>query len=127
MKVSIQEVSIFVHSGVSVTAKSVKIRSDSANPPAMQARPPAKPFRHSPEAQPMADGQGETARGTSGQVSFNENGYPLNAYKGLANGEAGYCFFKGKIFPASVEKIEILQFILARRNDCAYRRHIIHL
>lgn len=27
----------------------------------LQARPPAKPARHSPEAQPMADGQGEAA------------------------------------------------------------------
>jgi hypothetical protein len=35
-----------------------------------QARPPAKPTRHSPEAQPMADGEGEAARGTSGQVSM---------------------------------------------------------
>jgi len=35
----------------------------------MQARPPAKPARHSPEAQPMADGQGEAAWGTSGQVN----------------------------------------------------------
>jgi hypothetical protein len=30
----------------------------------MQARQPAKPARHSPEAQSMADGQGEAARGT---------------------------------------------------------------
>ena len=28
----------------------------------LQARPPAKPARHSPEAQPMADGQGEAGR-----------------------------------------------------------------
>jgi hypothetical protein len=34
----------------------------------MRARPPAKPARHSPEAKPMADGQGEAAWGTSGQV-----------------------------------------------------------
>jgi len=34
-----------------------------------QARPPAKPARHSPETQPMADGQGEAARGTSGQAN----------------------------------------------------------
>jgi hypothetical protein len=50
-----------------------------AGPPAMRARPPAKPARHSPEAKPMADGptchcearagrQGEAAWGTSGQV-----------------------------------------------------------
>jgi len=38
----------------------------------LQARPPAKPARHSPEAQPMADGQGEAARGTSGQVNTDE-------------------------------------------------------
>ncbi len=38
------------------------------DPPAMRARPPAKPARHSPEAKPMADGQGEAAWGTSGQV-----------------------------------------------------------
>jgi len=36
----------------------------------LQACPPAKPARHSPEAKPMADGQGEAARGTSGQVSM---------------------------------------------------------
>jgi hypothetical protein len=71
----------------------------------MQARPPAKTARHSPEAQPMADGQGEAVRGTSGQVSLHENGYPLNAYKSWVSGEAGYCFIKGKIFPALVEKI----------------------
>jgi hypothetical protein len=35
----------------------------------LQARPPAKPARLSPEAQPMADGQGEAAWGTSGQVA----------------------------------------------------------
>jgi len=29
----------------------------------IQARPPAKPARHSPEAKPMADGQGEAAWG----------------------------------------------------------------
>jgi len=29
----------------------------------LQARQPAKPARHSPEAQPMADGQGEAAWG----------------------------------------------------------------
>jgi len=33
-----------------------------ANPPASQASQPAKPARHSPEAQPMADGQSEAAR-----------------------------------------------------------------
>jgi hypothetical protein len=32
----------------------LKIRSDSVNPSAMQARQPAKPARHSPEAQPIA-------------------------------------------------------------------------
>jgi len=36
----------------------------------LQARPPAKPARHSPEAKPMADGQGEAAWGTSGQVTI---------------------------------------------------------
>jgi len=35
----------------------------------LQARPPAKPARHSLEAKPMADGQGEAAWGTSGQVA----------------------------------------------------------
>ncbi len=30
----------------------------------MQARQPAKSARHLPEAQPMAHGQGEAARGT---------------------------------------------------------------
>jgi hypothetical protein len=79
MLVSIQEVSIFVHSGVSVTAKSMKIRSDSANPPAMQ--------------------------GTSGQISLHENGYSLNTYKSRVSGEAGYCFFKGKIFPLALKKM----------------------
>jgi hypothetical protein len=34
----------------------------------IQARPPAKPARHSPEAQPMADGQGEAAWGAKGEV-----------------------------------------------------------
>jgi len=34
----------------------------------LQARPPAKPTRQSPEAKPMADGQGEAAWGTSGQA-----------------------------------------------------------
>jgi len=34
----------------------------------LQARPPAKPARHSPEAQPMADGQGETAWGVEGEA-----------------------------------------------------------
>jgi hypothetical protein len=29
----------------------------------MRARPPAKPARHSPEAKPMADGQGEAGLG----------------------------------------------------------------
>jgi len=38
------------------------------DPPAMRAHPPAKPARHSPEAKPMADGKGEAAWGTSGQV-----------------------------------------------------------
>ncbi len=52
----------------------------------------------------MADGQDEAARGTSGQVSLHEYGYPLIAYKSRATGEAGYCFFKGKIFPASLKK-----------------------
>jgi len=33
----------------------------------LQACPPAKPSRHSPEAQPLADGQGEAAWGTIGQ------------------------------------------------------------
>ncbi len=32
-----------------------------------QARPPAKPARHSLEAKPIADGQGEAARGISGR------------------------------------------------------------
>jgi len=32
--------------------------------------PPAKRARHSPEAKPMADGQGEAAWGTSGQVTI---------------------------------------------------------
>jgi len=36
----------------------------------LQARPPAKPARHSPEAQPMADGQGEAAWGMSEQVTI---------------------------------------------------------
>jgi len=36
----------------------------------LQVRPPAKPARHSPEAKPMADGQGEAAWGTSGQVTI---------------------------------------------------------
>jgi hypothetical protein len=40
-------------------------------------------------------------QGTSGQVSFNEIGYPLNAYK---TGVSGYCFLKGKICPASLKK-----------------------
>jgi len=35
----------------------------------LRARPPAKPTRHSPEAQQMADGQGEAAWGTSGEDS----------------------------------------------------------
>ena len=34
----------------------------------IQARPPAKPARHSPEAQPMADGQGEAAWGAEGEA-----------------------------------------------------------
>ncbi len=34
----------------------------------LQARPPAKPARHSPEAQPMADGQGEAAWGAEGEA-----------------------------------------------------------
>ncbi len=34
----------------------------------IQARPPAKPARHSPEVQPMADGQGEAAWGAEGEV-----------------------------------------------------------
>jgi hypothetical protein len=42
------------------------------------------------------------------------------------SGKAGWCFFKGKILTAAVEKNEIVQFVLARRNDCAYRRHNIH-
>jgi len=36
----------------------------------LQTRPPAKRARHSPEAKPMADGQGEAAWGTSGQVTI---------------------------------------------------------
>jgi len=32
----------------------------------IQARPPAKPARNSPEAKPMADGQGEAAWGAKG-------------------------------------------------------------
>jgi hypothetical protein len=36
----------------------------------LQARPPAEPARHSPEAQPMADGQGEAAWDTSSQVTI---------------------------------------------------------
>jgi len=36
----------------------------------LQARLPAKPVRHSPEAKPMADEQGEAAWGTSGQVTI---------------------------------------------------------
>jgi hypothetical protein len=52
----------------------------------------------------MADGQGEAARGTSGQVSLNEHGYPLNAYKTRVSGKAGYCFLKGKICPDSLKK-----------------------
>jgi len=36
----------------------------------LQARPPAKPARHSHEAQPMADGQGEAAWVTSGQAQL---------------------------------------------------------
>jgi hypothetical protein len=36
--------------------------------PDIQARPPAKPARHSPEAQPMADGQGEAAWGIRCEV-----------------------------------------------------------
>ena len=54
------------------------------DPPAMRARPPAKPARHSPEAKPMADGptchcearagrQGEAAWGTSGQAYSDVN------------------------------------------------------
>jgi hypothetical protein len=34
----------------------------------IQARPPSKPARHSPEAQPMADGQGEAAWGAEGEA-----------------------------------------------------------
>ncbi len=34
----------------------------------IQARPPAKPARHSPEAQPMADGQGDAAWGAEGEA-----------------------------------------------------------
>jgi hypothetical protein len=37
-------------------------------------------------------------------ISFHEIEYPLNAYKTRATGKAGYCFFKGKIFPTSLEK-----------------------
>jgi len=47
----------------------INLKSQAPNLLPLQARPPAKPARHSPEAQPMADGQGEAARGTSGQVS----------------------------------------------------------
>jgi hypothetical protein len=47
----------------------------------MQARPPAKPTRHSPEAKPMAYGQGEAAWGTSGQVSLHGEANPVNMYK----------------------------------------------
>jgi len=43
-------------------------QAGASDPPAMRARPPAKPARHLPEAQPMADGQGEAAWGTNGQV-----------------------------------------------------------
>jgi hypothetical protein len=43
-------------------------------------------------------------QGTRGQVSFNEHEYPLNANNTRVPGEAGYCFFKGKIFPASLKK-----------------------
>ncbi len=52
----------------------------------------------------MADRQGEAAKGTSGQVSLNENGCPPNADKSGATGEAGLFFLKGKIFPASLKK-----------------------
>jgi len=34
----------------------------------IQARPPSKPARHLPEAQLMADGQGEAAWGTEGEA-----------------------------------------------------------
>ena len=54
------------------------------DPPVMRARPPAKPARHSPEAKPMADGKGEAARGTSGQVSLHGEAHPLNTYKEYA-------------------------------------------
>jgi len=39
------------------------------DPPAMRAHLLTKPARHSPEAQPIADGQGEAAWGISGQVN----------------------------------------------------------
>jgi len=53
----------------------------------MQARPPAKPARHSPEAQPMADGQGEAACGTSGQVT--QIAKILNLRNNTQPGQAG--------------------------------------
>jgi len=37
----------------------------------LQARPPSKPVRHSPEAQPMADGQGEAAWGAEDEALVN--------------------------------------------------------
>jgi hypothetical protein len=49
----------------------------------MRARPPAKTARHSPEMQPMADGQGEAAWGTSGQV-FTDNNI-ISLFKNLDN------------------------------------------
>jgi hypothetical protein len=52
------------------------------DPPAMGARPPVKPARHSPEAKPMADGQGEAAWGISGQA-YTDN--IINFFKNLFN------------------------------------------
>jgi len=59
----------------------------------LQARPPAKPAQHSPEAQPMADGQGEAAWSTSRQVA------PLILYNWqnsltLAQTDHPYAIFK---------------------------------
>jgi hypothetical protein len=44
----------------------------------------------------------------------------MNAHNTGVFGEAGYCFFKGKIFPTSLKKKKIVHFILARRNGGAY-------
>jgi hypothetical protein len=61
-------------------------------------------------------------QGTRGQVSFNEHGYPLNAYKTGDSGEAEYCFFKGKIFSDSLKKRKAYQLFIIIKAISKFRR-----